>query len=165
VSTLIPIARIVSAHGIKGHVKLKSYASDVKTLTACGPLQTADGRALEITKLKPADDLLIADIKTVRDRNAAEELAGHDLFIARARLPTLATGEYYLADLIGKPVHHESASLGVVTSIENYGAGDLMELGNGALIPVAFITSFTDVISVDLPPGFLDPASHEDRHH
>jgi 16S rRNA processing protein RimM len=164
-TTLIPIARIVAAHGIKGHVKLKSYAVDVKTLTAYGALQTADGRDIEITKLKPANDVLIADIKSVRDRNTAEALVGQDLFIAREKLPAPKDGEFYLADLIGKSVRHDSGELGTVASIENYGAGDLMELQNGDLIPVAFIITATDSITVDLPPGYLDPATKEDQHH
>jgi 16S rRNA processing protein RimM len=164
-TTLIPIARIVAAHGIKGHVKLKSYAVDVKTLTAHGALQTADGREIEITKLKPANDVLIADIKSVRDRNTAEALVGQDLFIAREKLPAPKDGEFYLADLIGKSVRHDSGELGTVASIENYGAGDLMELQNGDLIPVAFIITATDSITVDLPPGYLDPATKEDQHH
>jgi 16S rRNA processing protein RimM len=163
--TRILLARILLAHGIKGHVKLKSYASDVKTLTTCGPLQTREGRDLEIVKVKPANDLLIADIKDVKDRNAAEALAGQDLFIACAKLPELKVGEFYLADLVGKTAQHNGETLGTVASIENYGAGDLMELDNGELIPVACITTVTDRIAVSLPPGYLDPASHEDQHH
>jgi 16S rRNA processing protein RimM len=163
--TLIPIARIVAAHGIKGHVKLKSYARDNATLTQCGALQSADGRAFEITKLKPANDVLIADLKGVKDRNVAEALVGQELFVSRAKLPALKDDEFYLADLIGKDVRHGSGSLGIVASIENYGAGDLMELANGDLVPVAFVTSVSEVVTVDLPPGYLDPATHEDQHH
>ncbi len=163
--TLILIARIVAAHGIRGAVKLKSFASDAKTITNCGPLHTADGRAFTVLRMKLAVDVFIADIEHVKDRNAAEALVGQDLFIAREKLPAPADGEFYLHDLVGKTVVAEATALGAVTSIENYGAGDLMELANGDLIPVAFIDAVTDVITVTLPPGYLDPASREDQHH
>jgi 16S rRNA processing protein RimM len=104
-------------------------------------------------------------LKDVKDRNAAEALKGTNLFISRESLPSPEAGEFYLHDLVGKSVVAEGKALGIVTSIENYGAGDLMELDNGDLIPVVFITETTDVISVALPPAYLDPPSKEDKHH
>jgi 16S rRNA processing protein RimM len=153
--TLILIARIVAAHGIRGAVKLKSFASDAKTITSHGALQTADGRALTVLRMKLAVDVFIADIQDVKDRNAAEALVGQDLFIARDKLPAPKDGEFYLHDLIGKTVVADAVSLGAVNTIENYGAGDLMELANGDLLPVAFIDSVTDVITVTRWRGVL----------
>jgi 16S rRNA processing protein RimM len=104
-------------------------------------------------------------LKDVRDRNRAETLKGVDLFVAREKLPAPKGDEFYLSDLIGKSVMSDGASIGTVASIENYGAGDLMELADGALVPVRFVETVTDVITVALPPGYLDPATHEDQHH
>lgn len=162
---LILLGRITGAHGIRGAVKLKSFAARPADIASYGPLITGDGRAIEITRLKPARDEFIADLKDVRDRNAAEALNGVELFIAREKLPALKGKEIYLADLIGKTVVNDGVTLGVVNSIENYGAGDLMELANGELLPVAFVSAVGETISVSLPPGYLDPASREDEHH
>jgi 16S rRNA processing protein RimM len=163
--SLILLGRITGAHGIRGAVKLKSFAAKPADIASYGPLATADGRTVEILKLKPANDEFIADLKDVRDRSAAEALKGVELFIARDKLPVVKDKEFYLADLIGKDVVHDNAPMGKVASIENYGAGDLMELANGGLVPVAFIENLGDVITVLLPPGYLDPATHEDQHH
>jgi 16S rRNA processing protein RimM len=164
-SNLILIGRITGAHGIRGAVKIKSLAANPADIAKYGPLQTPSGSTLEILRMKLANDEFIADLKDIKDRNAAEALKGTDLFISRESLPKPEAGEFYLHDLVGKQVLTEGKTLGTVTSIENYGAGDLIELDNGELIPVVFITETTDVISVELPPAYLDPASKEDKHH
>jgi 16S rRNA processing protein RimM len=162
---LILLGRITGAHGIRGAVKLTSFTQNPTDISKYGPLVTGDGRAIEITRLKPAKDEFIADLKDVRDRNAAEALKGAELFIAREKLPAPKESEFYLGDLVGKTVLSDGVTLGTVASIENYGAGDLMELSSGELVPVAFIKTFGDAITVSLPVGYLDPASHEDQHH
>ena len=58
----------------------------------------------------------------------------------RSALPPLEEGEYYHADLIGLPCEDpDGAALGIVVGVENYGAGDLLEIekpdGKRALIP------------------------------
>lgn len=159
----ILIGRILGAHGIRGAVKLKSFAAEPAAIARYKPLTTPDGRVIEILRVKPAADAFIADLKDVRDRNQAEALAGTDLYVAREALPATAEGEIYLADLVGKPVHAAEKALGTVAGIQNYGAGDLLELDSGELIPVAFVTSAGDVVSVDLPEGFLDPADESQR--
>ena len=55
-------------------------------------------------------------------------------------MPPLAEGEYYHADLIGlAAVDSEGAPVGTVAAVENYGAGDLLEIalenGKRSLIP------------------------------
>jgi 16S rRNA processing protein RimM len=162
---LILLGRITGAHGIRGAVKIKSFTQNPADISKYGPLVTGDGRAIEIARLKPANDEFIADLKDIRDRNAAEALKGVELFTAREKLPPPRESEFYLSDLIGKNVLSDGLTLGTVASIENYGAGDLMELTNGELVPVAFVQTVGDAIAVSLPAGYLDPASHEDQHH
>jgi 16S rRNA processing protein RimM len=159
----ILIGRILGAHGIRGAVKLKSFATTAADIAKYKPLTSGDGRSFEIVRLKPAHDEFIADLQDVRDRNQAEALTGTDLFIDRAHLPAPAEGEFYLADLAGKPVSAAGQMLGTVAGIQNYGAGDLLELDTGELIPVAFIATVDDAVSVDLPEGFLAPADTSQR--
>lgn len=161
--TPILIGRILGAHGIRGAVKLKSFAATPADIARYRPLTTADGRVLEISHLKPARDEFIADLKDVRDRDAAEALKGTDLFVARDQLPPAQAGEFYLADLVGKTVSAGGQDLGEVTGLQNYGAGDLMELASGELVPVSFITDVGEAITVDLPDGYLDAADESQR--
>ena len=47
----------------------------------------------------------------------------------RSVLPPLGEGEYYHADLIGLPaVSTEGEALGVCVAVENFGAGDVLEI-------------------------------------
>jgi 16S rRNA processing protein RimM len=163
--SLILIGRIMGPHGIRGAVKLQSFAAVAADIGNYGPLTSADGRVFTILKLKPAKDHFIADLKEVRDRTAAEALPNTELFVAREKLPAPAEGEFYLADLIGKPVVANGKTMGIVSGIQNFGAGDLLELDNGELVPVTFASSVEDAVTVDLPEGYLASASREDQHH
>lgn len=159
----ILIGRILGAHGIRGAVKLKSFAATPADIGRYTPLTANDGRSFEILRLKPAGDAFIADLKDVRDRNQAEALAGTDLYVERRALPAPAEGEFYLADLVGRPVTAAGTVLGIVAGVQNYGAGDLLELESGELIPVAFVTVNHGAVTADLPEGFLDPADDSQR--
>jgi 16S rRNA processing protein RimM len=71
----------------------------------------------------------IARFAEIADRNAAEALRGTVLTVPRESLPPLADGEYYHADLIGLPVvDTDGASIGTVVAVENFGAGDIIEI-------------------------------------
>lgn len=161
--TRILIGRILGAHGIRGAVKLKSFAASPADIARYKPLTTTDGHVYEIVHLKPARDEFIADLKDVRDRDAAEALKGTDLYVAREQLPPAKDGEFYLADLVGKTVTANGKDLGAVTGLQDFGAGDLMELASGELLPVAFIARVAESITVDLPEGYLDAADESQR--
>ena len=157
------IGRILGAHGVRGEVKLQSFAATPADIGRYRPLTLADGRAIAIARLKPVKDGFIAALQGVADRTAAESFRGQDIFVARALLPPLKPGEFYLSDLVGKKVRDERSELGMVTGIQNFGAGDLIELDNGLLIPVAFVTSVGDAVAVTLPEGFTAEAAASDR--
>lgn len=71
----------------------------------------------------------IARFAEVADRNAAEALRGTLLTVPRSALPPLGEGEYYHADLIGlSAVSTEGELLGEVIAVENFGAGDVIEI-------------------------------------
>lgn len=150
------VGRILGAHGVKGEVRLTSFTADPKAIAGYNPLETAQGRLIEIVKLRPNKDGFIAILKGIADRNAAEALKGVELFVPRAQLPGLEEDELYLADLVGKSVGHNGMILGTIARFQNFGAGDLMELDTGLLIPAAFITSAGKSVAVSLPEGYLD---------
>ncbi len=71
----------------------------------------------------------MARISGIVDRTAAEGLRGTKLYVDRARLPKAAAAEYYHADLIGlKAIAADGSHLGEIVSVQNFGAGDLLEL-------------------------------------
>jgi len=71
----------------------------------------------------------VARFAEIADRNDAEALRSTTLAVPRTALPPLAEGEYYHADLLGlAAVSDTGEALGAVVAIENFGAGDILEI-------------------------------------
>ena len=124
------MAEIGGAHGIGGEVKLKSFTADPMALKGYSPLESEDGTTrFAIEALRPGKSHLIAQLRGILDRSAAERLAGVKLFVPRACLPPVATDEFYHADLIGlRAITAEGAEIGTVMAVHDFGAGAILEL-------------------------------------
>ncbi len=157
----ILVGVIIGAHGIKGEVKIKSFTSDPKMFSAYGPLADKDGRVFDIIKVKFAKDDFICTLKNVIDRNQSEALRGLELFVAREKMPKLPDGEFYLHDLQGKPVEAGGQKIGLVSGFQNFGAGELLELETGVLVPLRFVVAVDDAVKVELPDRYLEEAEPE----
>ena len=123
----VTLAAIVGAHGVTGEVRLKLFGEGVEALSAHRSFN--DG-ALTLKKLR--DDGkggAIARFAELPDRTAAEKLRGTPLTVPRSALPPLDEGEYYHIDLIGlAAVTQAGEPLGTVVAVENFGAGDILEI-------------------------------------
>ena len=152
-SERICIAQIGGAHGIRGEVKLKSFTADPMAVKDYGVLESEDGAAsFEIEALRPAKGYLVARLRGVRDRNAAEQLTNLRLFVPRERLPPPAADEFYHADLIGlAAVTAAGVEVGTVVAVHNFGAGDILELrppAGGTTIMLPFTDAFVPRIDI-----------------
>ena len=123
----VTLAAITGAHGVTGEVRLKLFGEGLETLKLH---KSFNEGALTLKKLR--DDGkggAIARFAEVPDRTAAEQLRGTVLTVPRSTLPPLEEGEYYHADLIGLAVETDAGeALGTVVGVENYGAGDILEI-------------------------------------
>jgi len=155
------IAQIGAAHGVRGEVRLRAFTEDPLSVRRYGPLETEDGRRFEIEAVRPARDMLVARLKGISDRDAAERLTNLRLYVARDRLPKPADGEFYHADLIGlAATTADGAPFGTVKAVHNFGAGDLLEI-EPAAGGMTVMLPFTDaaVPTIDLAGGrvVVDP--------
>jgi 16S rRNA processing protein RimM len=122
----ITLAVIIGAHGVMGEVRLKLFAAGEESVTAHKSF--TDGR-LTLKSLRPGNNGAIARFAEINDRNAAEAARGTELTVPREALPPLGEGEYYHADLLGLScVSTTGEDLGVCVAIENFGAGDVIEV-------------------------------------
>src|SRR4051794_4938530 len=72
-SSRVCIAQIGAAHGVRGEVRLKAFTEDPLGVVRYGPLESEDGKQrFEIETVRPAKDMLVARLKGISDRNAAE---------------------------------------------------------------------------------------------
>jgi len=153
----ILVGEITGAHGIRGDVLVRSYTETPDAIAAYGPLTDASGKkSYSLRVVRVTSKGIVARVAGVEDRNGAEPLRGTKLYIKRSKLPETGETEFYHADLIGlRAVAADGSALGKIVSVQNFGAGDLLELkpleGETEFIP------FEDrwVPSVDLNAGML----------
>lgn len=119
----VTLAVIIGAHGVTGEVRLKVFAEDLNAH------RIFNAGAFTLKSLRETTKGAIARFAEVPDRNAAERLRGTELSVLRSALPPLAEGEYYHADLLGlAAVSTVGDTLGKVVAIDDFGAGDVIEI-------------------------------------
>ena len=155
----IALAAVAGAHGVKGELRLKLFSDSSESLSRHKRI-CVGGVERRLLSVRDAGNGAVARIEGVADRTSAEALRGSLVEVDRSALPPLEEGEYYHSDLIGLPAFdREGARIGTVAAVENYGAGDLLEIesedGKRSLIPFrAGIANLEDGRIV-LDPEFL----------
>src|SRR5262245_38108847 len=123
------LGRIAGAHGIRGEVLIRTFTERPEGIGDYGPLSDGGARTFTLESIRVTAKGVVARLDGIVDRNAAEALAGSELYIERDRLPAAPEGEFYHADLIGlQAVNPEGRPVGEIVGVHNYGAGDLLEL-------------------------------------
>ena len=155
----IALAAIAGAHGVKGEVRLKLFSDSVDSLTAHRILHVGDSDR-RLLAVRAAGKGAVARFEGIADRSAAEGLRGSLVEIDRAVLPPLEEGEYYYADIIGLAAFDRGGNaVGTVVAVENFGAGDLLEIetaaGKRSLIPFKAGIADLEESRVVLDPEFL----------
>jgi 16S rRNA processing protein RimM len=153
---LILLGHIAGAHGIRGEVVVKSYTADPADIDAYGPLTEVSGaRSYNLSVVRVMPKGVVVRIDGINDRTAAERLKGTALHATRAALGDAEAGEYFYSDLIGlSVVAPDGSPIGAVKSVNDFGAGDLIEIvfeGTGRTEFVAFTDA--NVPEVDLAAG------------
>jgi len=127
---LILIGRVAGAFGVKGEVRITAYTDNPAALVSYRELLREDGSpGLTLTAGRPHKGALVGRAKEIATREEAEALRGLQLYVPRAALPAPDEDEFYLADLIGlRAVGPDGVELGRVKNVQNFGAGDLLEI-------------------------------------
>lgn len=102
-----------------------------------GPVRTA-----EVVGARPFGDGELVRLGGVDDRDQAARFTNSELYVPRDRLPALAEGEFYVADLIGcQVVDAGGRDRGVVRQAYWNGSQDVLEIrdaaGHELLVPAA----------------------------
>jgi 16S rRNA processing protein RimM len=138
------VAKIGAAHGVRGEVKLWPFTQDPMAVADYGPLETKDGaRRFEFETVRAAGNHLVARLKGVADRDAAQALTNTELYILRDRLPAIDQDHtYYHSDLVGlDAVSEDGTQIGTIHAVHDFGAGAVLEitpLGSGETLMLPF---------------------------
>jgi 16S rRNA processing protein RimM len=138
---LIQVGRVAGAFGVRGEVRLTAYTEDPMALARYRLLQREDGSpALTVASARPAKGGVIARCPEIASKEAADALRGLRLFVPRDVLPPTDEDEFYLTDLIGLAAQTpEGEAVGQVKAVQNFGAGDILELDPGGGRPTIFL--------------------------
>ncbi|MFT5062655.1 MAG: 16S rRNA processing protein RimM [Gammaproteobacteria bacterium] len=164
------VGRISGVYGIKGWVKLFSHTEPAENVLSYKNLWIETGnhwKQLEIANRKPHGLGFVIKVDGFDDRDKARELVARDIAIDRNELPSLDHSEdgYYWTDLVGlNVVNTEAATLGVVKSMMETGANDVLVLkcpkGDECLVPfvtgeiIKSVDLKSSLITVDWPADF-----------
>lgn len=142
---MILLGEIGRPHGVRGLVRVRSFAAAPEGLTAYGPLVDDAGRTLVLT-LVAAD---LARVEGITDRDAAARLTGTKLYVPREALPPPEEEEFYLADLQGMAAFTDSGeSLGEVRAVEDHGGGAFLVLSGPPERLIPFTRAAVPVVDV-----------------
>ena len=171
-SELICVGAVTGARGIKGDIRIKSFTADPEAIASYGPLyDKAGSQTFDLRVTGQAKGQLVGRIKGTADRTAAEKLKGLQFFVPRDSLPSPQDDEFYVTDLIGLRAEDvEGNTLGTISSVDNFGAGDVLEIvgkvSGGLMVPftkaaVPRIDIQEGLVIIDPPDGLLDPPDEE----
>lgn len=156
-SDLIQLGHIMSAFGVQGWVRVRPYTDGFDTLTRARQwwLGTPDSSPdsgvaqfvpLAIEQSRPHGKAIIALPEGYHDRDQAESLRGHTVWLPRSEFDPLPAGEYYWADLLGCDVYgvssldsdadvaaEPSVFLGRVSHVFDNGAHAVLTIDMGTL--------------------------------
>ncbi|MGH1576509.1 ribosome maturation factor RimM [Planktotalea sp.] len=149
---LICVGSLGGSFGVRGDVRLKSFCAEPSDIANYNPLTLENGRSFSMTLLGPLKNGYSVRLSGITSKEEADALSGEKLYARRDQLPALPDDEFYHADLEGLEVVDTGGTvLGTVKTVQNHGAGDLLEV-IGPNIKTAVLLPFTlaAVPTVDL---------------
>lgn len=165
----IEVGRVVDAWGIKGWIRVLPLARPPQALFSCrqwfacaperAPRRAAAAtpevwpRLLRIADVREHGDDVIAAVRDIDDRSAAETLRGARIFVPRASFPSVAEGEFYWVDLLGlQVVNRQGQLLGTVLGLIDTGVHSVLRVGgsdpaaNGSETLIPFVAAYVDAV-------------------
>lgn len=170
---LILVGRVSGAFGVRGEVRIGTYTEDPMALLRYRDLLREDGSpGLTLTAARPAKGGVVGRCPEIASKEAADAMRGLRLYVPRDALPAPDEDEYYLADLIGLDCETpEGEALGKVKAVQNFGAGDILEVDPGAGRPTRYLpftravvpeVRMADARLIVIPPILDDSQADED---
>ena len=160
------IGKIVGAHGVRGTIRIQSYAESLDIFEPGTSLLVVSPGDIEtrckISRIQPHSRGALLTFREISGRDQAKALIGSELYVETVRFPKLENGAYYWFELIGLNVYtSDDRYLGRLESIIETGANDVYVVKKNnleILIPalksvVKSIDIAQKIMRVELPDG------------
>ena len=159
---------IQNTHGTRGVLRVQSWCDSPRVLLALPAVYIKEGELMRACRVlggsSAGGDLVLLKLGGVEDMDAAEQMKNQTIYAKRTDLP-LKDGEYFLADLPGRPVidADHGTPYGTVIEVREVGGRRLLNIqtehGERLYPMVAPLLSHVDVehgVYVRPIPGLLD---------
>ena len=166
----VEVGRVIDAWGVKGWIKVQSYAPEPQALlaarqwflkpaeaaTVASPLRATLPEMLHVVQARLHAGGVVAGTVELAERGAAEALRGAAVFVSRSCFPAAEPDEFYWQDLIGMSVRNRAGLLlGTVAGLLDTGAHSVLRVVPDAgasdaderLIP--FVAAYIDDVSLE----------------
>ena len=167
---LVLMGRASGAFGLKGELRVWSYAQDPQVFVHSGTIYVGPNqesvRPLTVLSMRSSGGRVLLRSRELKSREDAELLKGAAVYIEREALAPLEQGEYYWSDIKNAEViTKDGLKLGRIIKVQNAGAHDLWTVqddkGREAVIPVIEgvvleMDTPPRYITLDLPEGLLE---------
>lgn len=159
--TPLEVGRIAKSHGVRGDVLIAFTTDIVDRRARKGSELIVDGRVYRVNASRPHQKYRLVSFEGVNDRNQADLLRGKPVLaepLADDARGDVDDGAVFVHEVIGaRLVDQHGADRGLVVSVIDNPASDLMELEGGALVPFNFIVDVVDgEVRVDVPAGLFE---------
>jgi 16S rRNA processing protein RimM len=162
---LVPVGRIVGAHGLAGEVVFRPYNPDSDQPRPRSKVYLVDPSGtpspVRVRSVRPGPKGVLVRFDGVLDRTAAEALRGREVAVPRSSLPPPGEGEFYWVDVIGAPVRvRDKDEIGRVAEVFRGATDVIVVRGEGGERMVPVVEGF--VIEIGPAGVLLDPAALEE---
>ena len=156
---LLEIGKILKPHGLSGELIVDLSTNRTERLNPGSVISTQEFK-LNIKTSRPHQKKFIVHFEGIENREKADELRGESLFAEPIKDETV-----WVHELVGAAVIDQNGiNRGTVVSVVHNPASDLLELEDGNLVPLNFLTSYEtgETIFVTTPEGlFFQESSDE----
>ena len=149
---LLEIGKILKPHGLSGELIVDLSTNRTERLNPGSVISTQELK-LNIKRSRPHQKKFIVLFEGIENREQADELRGETLFAESIEDETVWVHELVGAEVIDQ----EGINRGLVTSVVHNPASDLLELEDGNLVPLNFLTNYEPgkTIFVTTPEGLF----------
>ena len=149
----VEVGRVVGAFGVNGALKVETFVEPSESVLRKARrwrLQRRGEAPFEthVAQVKVQFDSLVVTLEDAPSREEAMRLKGASVSVQRAEFPPAASDEFYWTDLVGCSVRNRAGeTLGLVSSVDDHGAGPLLNVDSRHLIP--FLDAYVLEVSLE----------------
>lgn len=156
----LKVGKIVSTQGLKGEVRVYTFADDIKRFDDLKEFYLEKKEKFEVERVRYKGNMVIMKIKGIDVIEDTQRLMNKFMYVSRENSRELDEDEYFISDMIGIKAYTVSGEyIGVLDDVLQYSANDVYVIKNDEgkefLIPALY--KFVPTIDMNERKMIIDP--------